>query len=154
MKVKLFVMDVDGTLTDGLLYLTADGEAMKIFHAQDGGAIKELPREGVTTAIITGRSSGIVQRRAKELGITQLRQEVSDKLGCLQEMAQELGVTREQIAYIGDDTNDLACIRWCGFSACPADAVPEVLAQAKYICSRNGGRGAVREFIAWLRKNA
>lgn len=153
MQIKLFVMDVDGTLTDGLIYLTAEGEQLKIFHAQDGGAVKQLGREGIATAIITGRASDIVTRRARELGISHVYQDVSDKLGCLQALARQLELEPWQIAYIGDDVNDLDCIRWCGRSACPADAVPEVLEQAKYICCAGGGRGAVREFIAWLRKN-
>ena len=148
MKIKMLVMDVDGTLTDGHIYVGAEGEMMKAFHVQDGYAIAQiLPRMGITPVIITGRSSRIVEKRAAELKIAHLHQGIGDKLSKLQEVAQELGATAEEIAYIGDDVNDLSCILWCGCTACPADAVPEVLTKVDYVCKRDGGRGAVREFI-------
>lgn len=148
MKMKMLVMDVDGTLTDGHIYVSAEGEMMKAFHVQDGYAIAHiLPRMGITPVIITGRSSRIVEKRAAELKISHLHQGIGDKLSKLQEVAAELGATAEEIAYIGDDVNDLDCIRWCGCTACPADAVPEVLEAVDYVCKRDGGRGAVREFI-------
>lgn len=147
-KVRMLVMDVDGTLTDGHIYVGAEGEMMKAFHVQDGYAIAHiLPELGITPVIITGRSSKIVEKRAAELKITHLHQGVADKLAKLKEIASELGVFAEEIAYIGDDVNDLDCIRYCGYTACPADAVPEVLKAVQYVCKRNGGRGAVREFI-------
>ena len=148
MKVKMLVMDVDGTLTDGHIYVGAEGEMMKAFHVQDGYGIAHiLPQLGVTPVIITGRSSRIVEKRAAELKISHLHQGIGDKLAKLQEVAAQLGATAEEIAYIGDDVNDLDCIRWCGCTACPADAVPEVLEAVDYVCKRDGGRGAVREFI-------
>lgn len=144
-------MDVDGTLTDGHIYIGAEGEVMKSFHVQDGYAIVHtLPEKGIVPVIITGRSSKIVERRAAELKITYLHQGVADKLSKLQEIAAELGVNADEIAYIGDDVNDLECIYWCGLTACPADAVPAVREAVKYVCSRNGGSGAVREFIDFL----
>ena len=148
MSIKMLVMDVDGTLTDGHIYVGAEGEMMKAFHVQDGYAIAHvLPVKGIVPVIITGRSSKIVERRAAELKISHLHQGISDKLTKLQEVAAELGVCAEEIAYIGDDLNDVDCIDYCGLTACPADAVPEVLKAVDYVCSRNGGRGAVREFI-------
>lgn len=148
MNIKMLVMDVDGTLTDGHIYIGADGEMMKAFHVQDGYAIAHiLPEEGITPVIITGRSSKIVERRAAELKITHLHQGVSDKLSKLKEVAAELDVTAAEIAYIGDDLNDLDCIRFCGYTACPADAVAKVHEEVDYVCKRDGGRGAVREFI-------
>lgn len=148
MKIKMLVMDVDGTLTDGHIYVGAEGELMKAFHVQDGYAIAHvLPERGVTPVIITGRKSRIVEKRATELKITHLHQGISDKLTKLKEVAAELGADASEIAYIGDDVNDLDCIRWCGVTGCPADAVPEVLEAAGYVCRREGGRGAVREFI-------
>ena len=148
MKIKMLVMDVDGTLTDGHIYVSAEGEMMKAFHVQDGYGIAHiLPQMGITPVIITGRSSRIVEKRAAELKISHLHQGISDKLAKLQEVAAQLGTTAEEIAYIGDDVNDLDCIRWCGCTACPADAVPEVLEAVDYVCKREGGRGAVREFI-------
>ena len=148
MSIKMLVMDVDGTLTDGHIYIGAEGEMMKAFHVQDGYAIAHvLPEKGIVPVIITGRSSKIVERRAAELKIQHLHQGVSDKLSKLREVAGELGIGADEIAYIGDDLNDLDCIRYCGLTACPADAVPEILNAVDYVCERNGGRGAVREFI-------
>ena len=148
MKMKMLVMDVDGTLTDGHIYVSAEGEMMKAFHVQDGYGIAHiLPQLGITPVIITGRSSAIVQKRAAELKISHLHQGIGDKLSKLQEVAAQLGAAAEEIAYIGDDVNDLDCIRLCGCTACPADAVPEVLEAVDYVCKREGGRGAVREFI-------
>ena len=148
MKIKMLVMDVDGTLTDGHIYVGAEGEMMKAFHVQDGYGIAHiLPKLGITPVIITGRSSRIVEKRAAELKISHLHQGIGDKLAKLQEVAAQLGAAAEEIAYIGDDVNDLDCIRWCGCTACPADAVPEVLDAVEYVCKREGGRGAVREFV-------
>ena len=148
MKIKMLVMDVDGTLTDGHIYIGAEGEMMKAFHVQDGYAIAHiLPAKGIVPVIITGRSSRIVEQRAKELKISHLHQGIADKLSKLKEVAAALGVTADEIAYIGDDVNDLDCIHYCGLTACPADAVPVVRKAVKYICTRNGGSGAVREFI-------
>ena len=151
MKIKMLVMDVDGTLTDGHIYVGADGEVMKAFHVQDGYGIAHiLPRFGIIPVIITGRTSNIVEKRASELKIAHLHQGVTDKLSKLKEVAAALAVAADEIAYIGDDVNDLDCIHYCGLTACPADAVPEVTGAVDYVCQRNGGRGAVREFIATI----
>lgn len=148
MSVKLLVMDVDGTMTDGHIYISAQGEVMKAFDVRDGYAIAHLlPVHGIVPVIITGRSSEIVAQRAKELNITELHQGVSDKLEKLKTVAATYGASAAEIAYIGDDLNDLPCIYYCGATACPADAVPQVREAADHICSHNGGRGAVREFI-------
>lgn len=150
--IKLLVMDVDGTLTDGRIYMGPAGEAMKAFDVKDGMAIAQmLPAMGVVPVIITGRSSEIVKRRAAELKITELYQGESDKLTRLKALAAAYGAAPAQIAYIGDDLNDLDCMAYCGVTGCPADAAAEVRARADYICSRDGGRGAVREFIEWLK---
>ena len=148
MKIRLFVMDVDGTLTDGRIYVGAQGEVMKAFDVRDGYAIAHiLPVHGIVPVIITGRASEIVAQRAKELKITELHQGVADKLAVLQAVAGKYGAGPEEIAYIGDDLNDLPCIRYCGLTACPADAVPPVPEAVGYVCRHSGGRGAVREFI-------
>lgn len=150
--IKLLIMDVDGTLTDGMIYMGPSGEAMKAFNIKDGYAIAHmLPKMGVVPVIITGRKSLIVENRAKELGITELHQGVSDKLGKLKTVAEKYGVTSDEIAYIGDDLNDLDCMKYCGFSACPADAVDEVKQAADYTTKANAGSGAVREFIELIR---
>lgn len=153
MNIKMLVMDVDGTLTDGRIYMAASGEIMKAFDVKDGYAIAHiLPAIGVTPVIITGRQSEIVSTRAKELQIQECYQGISDKAAQLKAVAERLGITPDEIAYIGDDVNDLDCIRYCGLTACPADAIPEVSEEVDYICKNKGGRGAVREFIAVVQK--
>ena len=152
MKMKLLVMDVDGTLTDGHIYIGAGGELMKAFDVRDGYAIAHmLPELGIVPVIITGRSSAIVQRRAEELHISELHQGVLDKLPKLRSIAEKYGVSLTEIAYIGDDIPDLECIRACGYSGCPKDAVSEVLGAVNYVCIHEAGRGAVREFVEHLK---
>ncbi len=155
-KIRLMVMDVDGTLTDGHIYIGANGEVMKAFNVKDGYGIVQMKKRGITPAIITGRSSPIVAARAAELGIEHLYQGVSDKLAQLQALTAQLGLTMENVAYIGDDLNDLECIRACtamGVSACPADAVPQVRLAADFVCTVPGGYGAVREFTEYIAGN-
>ncbi len=152
--IKLLVMDVDGTLTDGAIYIGAAGELLKAFHVKDGYAIAQiLPEYSIVPVIITGRKSAIVERRAEELHITELHQGVEDKLKKLKEIADKYRVHAENIAYIGDDLNDLECIQYSGLSGCPADAVEEVKNHVDYICKIYGGKGAVREFISWVIQN-
>lgn len=152
-KIKLLVMDVDGTLTDGRIYISAAGETMKAFDVKDGYAIAHiLPQLGIIPVIITGRVSAIVERRAEELKVTELYQGVTDKLTKLEEVVKKLEVCTDEVAYIGDDLNDLDCIRLCGLSACPADAVAEVREAVDHVCMHVGGRGAVREFVDHLKK--
>ena len=151
MKIRMLVMDVDGTLTDGKIYIGNEGEIMKAFHVKDGYAIARLPEFGIRPVIITGRHSAIVAYRAEELGIHDCIQGVKDKLSTLKVLAEKYHVEPEEIAYIGDDLNDLLCMKWCGLSACPADAVQEVREEAGYVCKENGGCGAVREYIEWIR---
>lgn len=154
MKKKLLVMDVDGTLTDGKIYMGENGEVMKAFNVKDGYAIAHmLPEMEIIPVIITGRKSKIVENRAKELGIIELYQGVGDKLAQLKKVAEKYNAAPEEIAYIGDDLNDLACIEYCGLTACPADAVEEVKQKVTYVCNKNGGEGAVREFICKIEEN-
>lgn len=105
---------------------------------------------GIIPVIITGRKSKIVENRAKELGITELYQGVGDKFAQLKKVAEKYNAAPEEIAYIGDDLNDLACIEYCGLTACPADAVDEVKRKVTYVCKVNGGEGAVREYVEFL----
>lgn len=152
--IRYFVMDVDGTLTDGKIYIGENGELCKAFDIKDGcGITMILIPAGITPVIITGRSSKILENRCKELGITQLYQGISDKVACLNAL---LGKAPDysKVAYIGDDINDLPCMQLIkgngGLIGCPADAVEEVKEWAEFISTRNGGNGAVREFIEWL----
>ena len=150
-KIKLLVMDVDGTLTDGKIYMGNNGEVMKAFDVKDGCGIKDiLPTMGITPVIITGRVSQIVENRAKEIGITEFHQGVRDKLAVLKEVAEKYAATPDEIAYIGDDINDLDCIEYCGVTASPADAVEEVRQKVSFVCQNDGGKGAVRDFIKKL----
>lgn len=151
MNIKMLVMDVDGTLTDGHIYMSENREIMKAFDVRDGYAIANiLPAHKITPVIITGRSSKIVEKRAAELNISHLYQGVSDKRRILETAKKTLGVSTDEIAYIGDDVNDLDCILCCGLTACPADAVPAVQSKVDFVCTHSGGRGAVREFIDYI----
>ena len=150
MSIKMLVMDVDGTLTDGKIYIGAQGELMKAFSIKDVYGIVQFIRAGKIPVIITGRQSEIVRMRAMELGITELYQGVPDKLKQLKRVAEKYGFTPEEIAYIGDDLNDLPCMEYCGLTACPSDAVEQVRSMVDYPCNNSGGDGAVREFLDWL----
>lgn len=150
MKIKMLVMDVDGTLTDGKIYMGSDGEVFKAFDVKDGYSIAHLHEVGIIPVIITGRKSKIVENRAKELNIKEVYQGVSDKVEKLKEVAKSNGVLLEEVAYIGDDLNDLDCMGICGLSACPNDAIDEVTSNVDFKCNKNGGYGAVREFIEYI----
>ena len=155
--IGYLVMDVDGTLTDGKVYMGDGGELFKAFDIKDGCGIRMiLMPAGIRPVIITGRRSKMLENRCRELGITELHQGISDKVTCLNKL---LGNAPDysKVAYIGDDINDLACMKLVkahnGLIGCPADAVADVKAQADFISGRNGGNGAVREFIEWLCKD-
>lgn len=149
--IKYLVMDVDGTLTDGKIYMSPSGEAMKTFNIKDGLGIHDiLPSKDIIPVIITGRSSDIVLNRCKELGITEVYQGVSNKVEKLELLVDDIS----SVAYIGDDINDLSCMkvvkRAGGVIGCPADAADEVKNFADFTAMHNGGDGAVRDFIEWL----
>ncbi len=144
-KIKLLIMDVDGVLTDGRIVLDENGNELKFFNVRDGHGIVLLHRIGVETAIITGRQSKIVERRAKELSIPYVYQKVFDKLEVYEELKNRLSLKDEEIAYIGDDVVDIPIMRRVGFSVSVADAHEEVKRVAHYITSKPGGKGAVRE---------
>ena len=148
--LKLMVFDVDGILSNGLLIYTDEGAEAKTFHTADGLGIKLLQQCGIEVAIITGRRSAIVERRASELGIEHLVQGREDKLLALQELVGTLGVDLSEVAYMGDDLPDLAAIRSAGLGLTVADANPFVIDHADWCSQRNGGRGAVREAAEWL----
>lgn len=150
-KIKLLVMDVDGTLTDGKINMGPEGELFKSFHIRDGYAINEmLPGHGIVPAIITGRTSKIVENRAKELHITELYQGRHDKLDTLKELMWKYDCQKENVAYIGDDILDIICMKECGLVGCPADACQQVKELSDYICTCKGGEGAVREFVEFI----
>lgn len=149
--IKLIVLDVDGTLTDGKIYLSGEGEVMKAFNIKDGLALARLPRFGVTAAVLTGRDSSITRRRCAELNIQTIHQGVADKLPRLLEIAADMAIDLAEVAFIGDDINDLACLQAVGFSACPADAATQVIPAVQYVSTQQGGDGAVREILEhWI----
>lgn len=153
-KIKAFIMDVDGTMTDGKIYMGASGEVFKAFNIKDGYGIHEiLPEKGVITVIMTGRTSEIVLKRAQELEVDIVLQNIKDKRKAILELTERLQCKREEMAYIGDDIIDISAMKECGIAACPSDAVKEVKEICGYICEKKGGSGAVREFIEWLNQN-
>jgi YrbI family 3-deoxy-D-manno-octulosonate 8-phosphate phosphatase len=143
--IRLVATDVDGVLTDAGMYYTEFGDELKKFNTRDGMGIKLLQKAGLITAIVTQERTKLVARRADKLAIPELHQGVMDKLSCLREMAHKYGLTLKEVAYIGDDVNDLEALRSAGFSAAPADALPPILKAVQYVCRKKGGEGAVRE---------
>lgn len=148
--VRMLVLDVDGVMTDGSVMSTESGGEIYRFNVKDGAGIILARRAGIEVGILTGRTSGAVARRARELGIERLLQGALDKGRGLRELLADGAFEPSDVAYMGDDVLDLAAFRLAGFSACPADAHPAVLKRADYVCSRPGGTGAVREFIDLL----
>ena len=145
-NIKWLVMDVDGTMTDGKIYMGASGETFKAFDVKDGYAIHEiLPKYGIKSIIMTGRT--------KELEIDYVYQGIKDKTAKIKEIAAEFAIDVSQIAYIGDDLIDLEPMKLCGVSGCPADAVDEIRKISSFVSGKRGGDGAVREFIEWLIKD-
>ncbi len=145
-QIKLAVFDVDGIMTDGSLYLLADGSEVKTFNTLDGLGLKLLQKNQIKTAIITGRSSPQVAQRATSLGVDYLLQARDDKLQALLEICQQHHFKLEECAYIGDDLPDLAAIRAVAFGATVPNAHPLVIEHADWCTARNGGQGAAREF--------
>lgn len=149
--IKYLVMDVDGTLTDGKVYMSSTGELCKAFNIKDGYGIRNiLIPAGIIPVVITGRSSDIVLMRCKELGITEIHQGISNKIEKLREVTKDLSV----VAYIGDDINDFTCMKSVreagGVVGCPKDAVKKVKTVADFIAEHDGGDGATRDFIEWI----
>lgn len=160
-QIKIIVMDVDGTLTDGKIYMSDTGETFKVFDIKDGYAIKEiLPELGITPVLLTARQSKILMNRCNELDITNLHQGIRNKIGKLKEILADLSkrdgfsYSLKNVAYIGDDNLDLQCMKPIkdagGLAVCPANAAKAVIEIADFISTRKGGDGAVREFIEWL----
>lgn len=143
--VRLMVFDVDGVLTDGKLYYNDAGEEFKAFGTLDGHGIKMLMASGVKAAIITGRSSGVVAHRAKNLGIEHVRQGMHEKGGALLELARSLSIDPAHCGFMGDDVVDLPAMRRCGFAAATQEAPEIVRKHAHFVASRPAGTGAVRE---------
>jgi YrbI family 3-deoxy-D-manno-octulosonate 8-phosphate phosphatase len=144
------VVDVDGTLTDAGMYWSAEGDQLKKFNTRDAKGLELVRRAGVKVAIITSENSPIVSARARKLGIEYCFIGIENKQHCLTTLACQLRVGLDEVAYIGDDVNDLDCLKMVGFSACPSDAFATVTATVRYIAKYAGGMGAVREICEMI----
>lgn len=153
-RIKLLVLDVDGVLTGGQVVYDQQGNEIKFFNVRDGHGIKLLMRAGVQVVWLSGRGSPANRRRAEELGISQLHENIKIKLPVLQEVVEQLGMPWEQVAYMGDDLIDLPCLRTVGLSLAPADAIEEVKAEVHWVASLGGGRGAVRQAVELILKSS
>ena len=149
-RIRLFATDVDGVLTDAGMYYAESGDEWKKFNTRDGMGLKLLQKAGIVTAIVTQERTKLVARRAEKLAIPELHQGVLDKLSLVREMAARHRLTLSQVAYIGDDVNDFETLKAVGFSATPADGMPQIVAVVDYVCQKKGGEGAVREIIEMI----
>ena len=150
--IKLVLLDVDGTLTDGGIYRGNNGEELKRFNVKDGYAIVNAQQLGIEFGIITGRKSELVEIRSNELKIKYLYQGISEKTVILEEIMQKTGLKKEEIAYMGDDLNDILIMKQSGLTGAPKDAAVEVIQIADFVSEKNGGSGAVREFVEYILK--
>lgn len=147
-QIKLVALDVDGTLTDGGVYITERGDSFKKFNAKDGTAIRYLIKQGIHVGIISASiNQEIVRTRARMLGISLCYVGDDDKASVLQRWIKELGIDASEVAFVGDDVNDFSAMQLVGLSACPADAVEQIKNKATYILDATGGNACVREFV-------
>lgn len=151
-RIKLLLMDCDGVLTDGRIWIFENGEEQKGFHTRDGLGIDLLHRAGLKSGIISGRVSSAVERRAQGLGMSFIVQGCEDKLGAFRDTLAQAGVTNAEVAYVGDDLNDIPLMLQSGLAVAVADAAPETRAHAHYITTAPGGYGAIREVVELILK--
>lgn len=152
MSIKLIVMDVDGVLTDCGLTHHSDGSESKTFNAKDGLIVRAMPSLGIDVMFLTGRKSIIVDERAQFLKVKCVMQGVGDKKKKLEQYMTERNISKQNVAFIGDDVQDLEAMRLCSFKSCPIDAVEEVKAICDYISPIKGGHGAVRDICEFILK--
>jgi len=150
--IKLLVLDVDGVLTDGRIFINERGKEIKCFHVRDGLGLKLLMRAGIDVVIITGRESNSVAFRAKELGIQEVHQGVNDKKALIVEMMKRKKLNKEQVCCVGDDLPELPLLHLAGVAVAVADAADEVRNAASFITKNRGGHGAVREVCEMILK--
>jgi 3-deoxy-D-manno-octulosonate 8-phosphate phosphatase (KDO 8-P phosphatase) len=151
-RVRLLVTDVDGVLTAGEMLTDADGVPLKVFDVKDGLGLYLLGRAGVRRAIVTGKSSRAVERRAEELGLEHCLQGALDKGPAVRELLRAADCAEDGLCYVGDDLNDLPGLVVAGLACCPADAAPDVRSRVHYVCAAKGGKGAVREVCELILK--
>jgi 3-deoxy-D-manno-octulosonate 8-phosphate phosphatase (KDO 8-P phosphatase) len=150
-RIRLVAMDVDGTLTDGGLYMDGERE-LKKFNVRDGYGIVEMMRSGIEVAFVSGRYSAATDARARDLGVFRVVNGTGDKLRDLSSMADELGLAPAEVAFIGDDVPDVPCVEWAGLGVAVGDAAREVKAAADMVLHARGGEGAVREAAEYIMK--
>jgi 3-deoxy-D-manno-octulosonate 8-phosphate phosphatase (KDO 8-P phosphatase) len=151
-KIRLLALDVDGVLTDGTIWLSPKGEVTKRFHIRDGLSLMLLRRHGVELAILSGREDAATARRAEDLGIRHVLQGLKKKLPAATSLAKKLGLSLDQVAFMGDDINDVALIGAVGLGCAPADGCHEALEAARFVAPHGGGQGAVRDLAELLLK--
>lgn len=151
--IELLLVDVDGVLTDGVIAVDDRGVETKHFHVRDGSAISLWRKAGKRAAILSGRWTPLVDRRAAELGISPVIQGAASKGEPFRDLIRNLGLDARQVCYMGDDLADIPVLAAVGLAACPADAAPEVRRVARFVTRANGGRGAVREVVEMILKN-
>lgn len=149
-KIKLLILDVDGVLTDGGLYYDKDGNVTKRFNVQDGLGIKFAQQAGIELAVITGLNHGAVEKRVTELGITEYYPGQREKLPFYEKLLKDKGLKDEEVAYVGDDWIDVPVMLRVGLPMAVKNAQPEIFGISKWISSRKGGHGAVREAISFI----
>lgn len=152
-NIRMLILDVDGVLTNGTIVYTDAGEEYKCFNTQDGLGIRLLVQEGIRVALITGRDSKAVSRRAEDLGLDDLYQGISDKVAAFRDLQKKTEISPEQVCFVGDDLVDLPLLTQVGFAVAVANAVEEVKQHADYVTTSLGGRGAVREVCELILKS-
>jgi len=152
-RIKAAIFDVDGVMTDGGMILDQDGKEYKVFNAKDGQGLVMLNKAGIKTIVITAKESYMVQKRFEALGFTRIYQGQKNKEHALDEVVDEFELKFDEVSYMGDDLPDLCVLRKVGLPSCPKDAVPEVVKASRFISSKDGGRGAVRELCDLILKN-
>ena len=144
-KIKMLLTDCDGCLTDGGMYYSENGDELKKFNTKDGMGFSLLKKKGIITGIITSENVELNRRRAEKMNVDELYMGITDKLSVIEKLSKKYNIPLDEIAYIGDDINDLAVIKAVGLGCCPADAMPQIKSAAKYAANARGGEGVIRE---------
>jgi len=149
---KLIITDIDGVWTDGSMYYSEHGDELKRFHTSDGAGVLYAHINNIPVAILTGEKTGIVKRRAKKLKVDYVYQGVKDKVEVAQKLCNDLNIEFRDCAFIGDDLNDYHLLKKVGFSACPANAQPQIKEIVHQVFEKSGGSGVFRDFVEWILK--
>ncbi len=153
-RIKLLILDVDGVLTDGSIIMDSHGNEIKAFHVRDGHGVKMAQKAGIIVAILSGRNSKVVERRAEELGITEVYQGIHKKSSVYETLLRKYNLSDENVAFMGDDIVDIELFKRAGLPAVPEDADNGVKKLAVFVSSKKGGRGAVREIIELILRSS